>query len=153
VGSVLFVGVAGVISPASTEASAPRMVAKSLTKGSTVELRRTISRALLGILLASAVYLLLDSLGFGSQQRSISFSWGEAQVSDFSAEYRDIEGDFVRSIHQASPGASFVDSLKLAPGFYEVSTRLLIEGKWQASSHRLSIGEAAEYYITLSSVP
>jgi hypothetical protein len=129
------------------------MVAESLTKGTTVELRRTISRALLGILLASAVYLLLDSLGFGSQQRSVSFSWGDIQVHDFAVEYRDIEGDLVRSIHQTSPGAAVVDSLKLEPGSYEVSARLLVGGMWRVSSHTLSIGDEAEYHITLSFAP
>lgn len=110
--------------------------------------KRTISRVLLGFLLAGAVYLGLNAIGLGSDQRQVSITW-TGKAARVTVRYLDPEGDLIREVSRINAGFGLQDELRLAPGTYTVEVDLFTTRGMRSYTEPLTIQDNGAYTLAL----
>jgi cell division protein YceG involved in septum cleavage len=114
--------------------------------------QRSLSRVVLGLLFAGAVYLLAESLGFGNSQKSrqITFLLPTGAISQVEVTYLSEQG-IIRQATLPVKGVQLVtDSVKLLPGQYELQILLRGSKSSAVSQRTIQVNDEEQLSVDLS---
>jgi hypothetical protein len=114
-------------------------------------LRRSFSRVVLGVLLAGAVYLLVEFLGFGTtrKQREIVFVLPHRTLSQVEVVYLS-QQEIIRQVTLPAKTQEVTDSAQLPPGSYELQILLKSPENSAVSQRSLQITDEEKLSVDLS---
>jgi hypothetical protein len=113
--------------------------------------QRTLSRVVLGLLLAGAVYLLAESMGLGGSRRAreITFLLPARAISQLEAVYL-FDQEIVRQTTLPAKGArAVIDSAKLPAGEYELQILLRSPAGTSVSQRTIQLRDEEQLSINL----
>ena len=113
--------------------------------------QRSLSRVVLGILLAGAVYLLAESLGFGQSRKSreILFVLPTRTLSQVEVVYL-FDQEIIRQVTLPVKGGQHViDSATLLPGQYELQILLRGPERSSVSQRTIDINDGEQLSVEL----
>lgn len=110
--------------------------------------RRTLSKIVLGLLLAVAVYLLMESLGFGTSRKERQIGFLLPQPGQVEVIYLS-DDEIIRRATLPAPSSKAIDEAKLPAGRYELEIFLHYPDHSTTARRTIELGEPESITIDL----